>query len=1433
MSEIDNRLLYQIFKEGNFQKLYNITTYDKLLRMTLKDPETGEVLSDSEVSIDKLSQIAEVIQTCTRNAEFTHDILRKYGYIEGLGKYIRVVHAGKTENSSDRSITYTESSFPKTLSETEDSSLTVNPDNIKINAPASSLNDFQKALYKKSNSGGKIGYAISKDDILSTGSNYLIRNKFSESYNIAWLVNDSLPEILGVDDKPSRNAREEQPSNSTKLTEVFNCNKTYAGKTITEANTLKDLNVAGVLPKKDSTSLSSIQVLTPGIRLSNRQTAELSTFMSLVNSTEMSKCLPYLSAEFVLPRQFEQSGRKFRTATMTNFLFDSFEQPTDSTISENFYAFERNDVVTTSYRGNKILGTRSPMAPFLMPQTLVNANEKVIGHPSNRRGEETAINSRLTPVQDPFKPFMTIDSLTVEVVPQRELMSFKTAKMSITLHDKSRMGDIAPFIKPDLFGVFGGEIAIEYGWSHPDNEVYLSDTPNAIQNKLYNPVGKFLNAFRNKEKYAIINSTFNIQENGQVKIELSLAMKGAIEIRGKKLFFSKTLEQLGKELEALRQQIYSINPNMEVEKVGEGNLPNLGKAAAPINKIVETNPNIGSFINGLIINSENITKEQMAVVKAFTSSSLRSALNQSVTNENISTHVIQAFSVELTDVGKANLLRRNILKLIAILRKINKINSTRNAIRKEKEKGIMSYSRNWFDPYLDSDYLKNLTYFQNHYEIKNDVTNRVSGRASPPGSSGNNHKRKRYPARKKSIFNSKDLSSPNYSSFGSFLISFIGSPLLHSQRFDEIQFIFYNLNSYASESHDANIASLPIDNKKMREFVKGFLQKVSRISLESFLQQVINKFIEGKASPLYGMHNIFESASDSAGDRPKKAYQKQNVRDKEIDSILKKAYGIEEDDKGIVEFRPPKIGLSFDTLMPRSNRGGIDKTILKVSIYDKNDHPFGTMFEHFDQDVGGQIIKLSRRYSDAKYKRKNNVLNKKQFIKLTQGIGQEAAKYFTDNGDGTLTFNGINGSAIKEFYQKFMPTAHFGTQNTALLKATASTVNDARINTAFMTQADRNVDVKSNVSVDVPLNILPNHVDLEMIGCPIIDFGQMMFLDFITGTSVDNIYNVTGITHNISQGQFTTRVKVTYGDIYGKYVAAAGNLAGIINSPAAATRSTERASSEESVKEINSIKTTAKFRKITNTIDAALDYETSDYQENQLIFDFSSIRDVQRENILKLNEIPVHRETNTFYDTDLFRKLYSLSTFNDSNHSEPTEKTLNQQEINVYYNIVLTNLNNEDLYAYTITLKISANSLIFKKSGSSSRTIFEINLFKSFEINCIQNFDTNVIREKLDDNQTFLKIERIKNNTGEKRKVLQNIMREINFQNINKKDLQNINSALLDISLVNERSVFVNYSVWKQSPSSSELQYFNLLKKYLILKDARFLSSLVKIEKKS
>ena len=56
--------------------------------------------------------------------------------------------------------------------------------------------------------------------------------------------------------------------------------------------------------------------------------------------------------------------------------------------------------------------------------------------------------------------------------------------------------------------------------------------------------------------------------------------------------------------------------------------------------------------------------------------------------------------------------------------------------------------------------------------------------------------------------------------------------------------------------------------------------------------------------------------------------------------------------------------------------------------------------------------------------------------------------------------------------------------------------------------------------------VFPNTVSLSLVGMPMMTRGQTLFIDFGTNTSLDNIYTVKSVNHNISAGEFNTDLEL-------------------------------------------------------------------------------------------------------------------------------------------------------------------------------------------------------------------------------------------------------------------------------------------------------------------
>ncbi|HBQ59507.1 MAG TPA: hypothetical protein DD671_07735, partial [Balneolaceae bacterium] len=145
------------------------------------------------------------------------------------------------------------------------------------------------------------------------------------------------------------------------------------------------------------------------------------------------------------------------------------------------------------------------MELFCLPQTYQGPSARYID--SNQAGLRDP--NRKNSIIDPFRPLMTVQSFTYNVDTTYVTMPTIRGSLQIVLHDRSRLHEIAPLIRPDANG--DQEFLIEFGWSHPNKDsVY----------------GQFLNACRQTRKFIAYSSSYSFDTNGHVNIDLKLISKG-------------------------------------------------------------------------------------------------------------------------------------------------------------------------------------------------------------------------------------------------------------------------------------------------------------------------------------------------------------------------------------------------------------------------------------------------------------------------------------------------------------------------------------------------------------------------------------------------------------------------------------------------------------------------------------------------------------------------------------------------------------------------------------------------------------------------------------------------------------------------------------------------------------------------------------------
>jgi len=283
-------------------------------------------------------------------------------------------------------------------------------------------------------------------------------------------------------------------------------------------------------PTKASPTVSVHLVHSKRISLSNKNPNALSIFLNAIPSIEWSRAVPFIRIKFQFQRPALSSDGHVSTPSVLKFL-DGSRNLSDTTgfdfklqtgrSPEQEFEFSGDDGSPIGEAGSEL---------FMMPQTLVN--------PDSDDGD----SFRAAPVIDKFRPLASLKSFTVDVVPAAGIIAYRTAKLSFILHDRTRLNEMADFLKSGLYN--HTEILIEYGWQHPDDD---------------SPFGNFINALRTKDKYQIKNNHFKIKNNGEVDIDLDLFTKGALDLYTSKIADSPNIVEKGNIVLKLQEKIGDLS----------------------------------------------------------------------------------------------------------------------------------------------------------------------------------------------------------------------------------------------------------------------------------------------------------------------------------------------------------------------------------------------------------------------------------------------------------------------------------------------------------------------------------------------------------------------------------------------------------------------------------------------------------------------------------------------------------------------------------------------------------------------------------------------------------------------------------------------------------------------------------------------------------
>lgn len=689
---------------------------------------------------------------------------------------------------------------------------------------------------------------------------------------------------------------------------------------------------------------------------------------------------------------------------------------------------------------------------------------------------------RYVDIIDPFRPFATLEHVTISAKPSgAAYFCYKKANMSLKIHDRSRLHEISDLLRPRVYT--GVTIWLTYGWRAPsrgDSNPYFSYVNNNLMMR---------------EAYHIVNSNFSFDNLGQVTINLELFTKGVAELRE-----LRVVDHLGSDIQALRR------------------IKELTQDIAKYRKRLKLDPDEG-------VNKEIRVYQILDVAETG----------------------------EFPDL-KANEVKTKILALEKAL------NNTAG-IDKDAVAGLMKALKEFHTP--DKQDPKKFDLKERYERTLTNVVSKMfeEVRTGPDPflpSSG-----KGTPEEITKLCD--DLNKPAATkvnkgqkqcvSFGKLFSVFALQSILSLPESvqNEVQVFFYNMNEQCGPISGCNIAQFPIDmNVFLDQFTELAKQKGGNaINLEDFLQLTINAQFLDKRAIGYGLRNFYKpyekgkEAELKTGKDNEQAFESKQAaysakygpfKQPIVEMMIECSHEMvdEEGESDILQLLAYSAANASSTGLPEMKAKGSTK-IMRIHIYDKQTTCYRGPAALMRSRDGGHFVSVPSTPEAMK-----KVADIDKFVDGAAAAGKIEA-VATPDGAIRLINPYKNNQAIKNTIAKLVPTIRFGSNGTTITQANLASKADPLLSTVQMirSQTVKNTAAPNGAgSMGLPLRVIPAQLSMTTLGNPLATMAQQYFIDFQTGTTLDNLYIVTGLTHNFAPGKFDTQWTFGYADGYGVYESA-------------------------------------------------------------------------------------------------------------------------------------------------------------------------------------------------------------------------------------------------------------------------------------------------------
>ena len=876
-------------------------------------------------------------------------------------------------------------------------------------------------------------------------------------------------------------------------------------------------NVNPMDPNKFTTpGLSAIVLPKLEIGLSTRNADAVALFMNAIPTVQMSLCAPYIDLRIITDRPMlgdiiSPGEGKLNDLSLSRFLGVYEAKRSDDTnfilasASPKGFELAAGAEIAPLPIGLGSSGDSSDVDAGAMPN-ISNAGMEIFTSPQtlvNPEINRDRAASGFPDVLDPMVPLATLEGIQfTDQLAGNGMIGYSKASVNIRLHDRSRMPELAVLMNPQTFSM--GSFIIEYGWSHPHALLAPEIDANNVA-RAPNAYANFLNSLRSRLKYKLTTSNFTLTDDGQVSITLNMiSMGGAatpeVHISEGAYVNSRLVKGLLTKL--ITQTLGTVDKNAKNIEIMPKQL------LTPVDKLAK---------DTLVPR-----KTLIDIVSNFKEKNADSAADIS----GIADFIKAQLDAVVADSSKA---------------KVNAASETKKKLKALENTGGVG------DPWLTDIDTGKTSASTPKPRTETNTTDTGDGTVPEEASTDGS-------LTGEAEDEGAEESFKGWASLGKVVMSFIGRPLAATHKYDEVQVIFYGFNPLAGPFADYSVANYPISvnafSKKVLELMKQ-PQNLTVAKMMSLLSNIVSNPTEDPYgfSDAYGNQYETEEESESGED----------------DSEIAKASSIKMAEMNILRshFQAPELKFWIETVPDVQDKidnitgasGSPDtksttqkktpgKEICRVHVYDSNAHPYmktATLLDVLKSDEFAGFYKDAKASlttgEDAPEPSADQVQQTGNKIDSANKVGEleeeEIVEIVRDDNEMIEVMRQkVDTETVRAKIRSETPTITYGTMfspitNISLSAATSGGVNNAIIGREILAAKKEEGSKKAPTHVPDML-VTPASLTVKCVGNPLIRHGQYFYMDLGTGTTADNLYTVTNVTHDIGPGKFETSFKLTY-----------------------------------------------------------------------------------------------------------------------------------------------------------------------------------------------------------------------------------------------------------------------------------------------------------------